>query len=137
MDGEIPMNESEILTQRMDEPVVELKKSRKPRSKRAENELVGSKLNVWNGVAHVTGGGLRKEDLMWDPKNKKPISKKKHEKGKELIEKARRAKDNPDDPLFQKMKPFWDHQFKPKGPKDIAEEKGNAEVEKLSEIIKE
>ena len=47
---------------------------------------IGSKVQVWNGKADKTIGGLKKDDLM---KNKrgKIVSKKKHEQGKIMYEK--------------------------------------------------
>lgn len=45
---------------------------------------IGSKLQVWNGIAEKTSGGLTKHDLM---KNKrgKIVSKKKSEAGKKMF----------------------------------------------------
>lgn len=89
-------------------------KKRKPRVKGESKKLVGSKLHVWEGTAQITGGKLTKDDLMWSEKLKRPISKKKHDSGKKLIERAMKAKDDPNNPLHESMKPFWDHQKKPK-----------------------
>lgn len=44
----------------------------------------GSKLQVWNGTAKHTAGGLERSDLMIN-KRGKVVSKKKHEQGKKSI----------------------------------------------------
>lgn len=63
------------------------RKNRKNRANRvnggAKVPAVGSKVQVWNGTAKHTSGGLRKGDLM---KNKgRIVSKKKHAAGKKAI----------------------------------------------------
>jgi len=91
---------------------VEMKRTRKIRSQ--PTVLIGSKLQVWEGKADITGGKLRKEDLMECPKTKKIISKKKHESGLALMERARKAKENPEDPLHSRFVSFFEHQYKKK-----------------------
>lgn len=100
----------------MDAPV-DMKKSKKTRSHSAI--LIGSKLQVWEGKADMTGGKLKKCDLMECPKSKKIISKKKHESGLALMERARKARENPEDPLHSRFVSFFEHQYKKK---DGAEE---------------
>lgn len=95
---------------------VEMKKSRKVKSN--STILIGSKLQVWEGKADITGGKLKKCDLMECPKTKKIISKKKHESGLALMERARKAKENPEDPLHARFVSFFEHQYKKKEPVD-------------------
>ena len=95
----------------MDVPI-EMKKSRK--NKKAVTVLIGSKLQVWEGKADITGGKLKKCDLMECPKTKKIISKKKHESGLALMERARKAKEDPEDPLHSRFVSFFQHQYKKK-----------------------
>jgi len=114
------------------------KKVRKPRQKREGR--IGSKDDVGEGRAERTGGGLTKEHLMYSMKDKKWISKKKHESGKKLIEDAKLAKDDPNHPLHEKMKPFWEHQFKKKEVKEGEEapkiiRKRTRKVKTAAEVI--
>jgi hypothetical protein len=80
---------------------------------------------VWDGHAEMTGGKLKKDDLMECPKTKRIISKKKHESGLALMERAKKAKEDPSDPLHEKFVSFFEHQYKKK-PKDVAESKEQA-----------
>lgn len=102
----------------MDVPV-EMKKTRRTKSQPAI--LIGSKQQVWEGKADLTGGKLKKEDLMECPKTKKIISRKKHESGLALMERAKKAKENPEDPLHQRFVSFFEHQYKKKEQKELAE----------------
>lgn len=95
----------------LDAPV-EMKKSRK--SKNGPAVLIGSKLQVWEGKADITGGKLKKCDLMECPKTKRIISKKKHESGLALMERARKAKEDPEDPMHSRFVSFFEHQYKKK-----------------------
>lgn len=95
----------------MDAPI-EMKKTRKTKSQ--PTVLIGSKLQVWEGKADITGGKLKKCDLMECPKTKKIISKKKHESGLALMERARKAKEDPEDPLHSRFVSFFEHQYKKK-----------------------
>lgn len=92
----------------------------KRRQRREKAVLVGSKEQVWNGQADCTGGKLKKEDLMECPKTKRIISKKKHQSGLALIERAKKAREDPSDPLHEKFVLFFSHQYKKK-PHDVAE----------------
>jgi hypothetical protein len=96
-------------------------KEKKKRQKREKSILIGNKQQVWDGLAEITGGKLRKEDLMECAKTKKIISKKKHLSGLALMDRAKKARENPDDPLHQKFVSFFEHQYKKK-PKDITNE---------------
>jgi hypothetical protein len=93
-------------------------KEKKKRQRNAKSALIGSKQQVWDGVAEITGGKLKKDDLMECPKTKKIISKKKHSSGLALMERAKKAKEDPSDPLHEKFVSFFEHQYKKK-PKDI------------------
>jgi hypothetical protein len=94
-------------------------KEKKKRQRQSKSALIGSKQQVWDGVAEITGGKLKKDDLMECPKTKKIISKKKHASGLALMERAKKAKEDPSDPLHDKFVSFFDHQYKKK-PKDIS-----------------
>jgi hypothetical protein len=94
-------------------------KEKKKREKRGKSVLIGNKQQVWDGVAEMTGGMLKKDDLMECPKTKKIISKKKHSSGLALMERAKKAKEDPSDPLHEKFVSFFEHQYKKK-PKDIS-----------------
>ena len=93
-------------------------KEKKKRQRQAKSVLIGSKQQVWDGLAEVTGGKLKRDDLMECPKTKKIISKKKHASGLALMERAKKAKEDPSDPLHEKFVSFFEHQYKKK-PKDI------------------
>lgn len=45
---------------------------------------VGSRRQVWNGTAHHTSGGLKKEDLMKN-KHGRIVSKTRHAKGRKAL----------------------------------------------------
>jgi hypothetical protein len=112
------------------EPVVETKKLKRVRQPAL---LIGSKQQVWEGKADITGGKLKKEDLMECPKTKKIISKKKHLSGLALMERAKKAKENPEDPLHNKFVSFFDHQYKKKEKKEgdvVAEHKEKKQRQK-------
>ena len=51
---------------------------------------VGSKVEVWNGSAKRTAGGLTKKDLMKNPKSGKVVSKKQYKRGMELYKKMKK-----------------------------------------------
>jgi outer membrane biosynthesis protein TonB len=89
-----------------------MKKSRKGKSTVAV--LIGSKQQVWEGKADITGGKLKKCDLMMCAKTKRIISKKKHDSGLALMERARKAKEDPEDPLHSRFVSFFEHQYKKK-----------------------
>jgi len=107
-------------------------KEKKKRQRQAKSSLIGSKQQVWDGLAEITGGKLRKDALMECPKTKRIISKKKHASGLALMERAKKAKDDPSDPLHEKFVSFFEHQYKKK-PKDITKTEG----ETVSEAPKE
>jgi hypothetical protein len=104
-------------------------KEKKKREKRGKSVLIGNKQQVWDGVAEMTGGMLKKDDLMECPKTKKIISKKKHSSGLALMERAKKAKEDPSDPLHEKFVSFFEHQYKKK-PKDISKPVDEAQSEK-------
>lgn len=112
----------------VDAPAVE-KKERKRRQRHGQNVLIGNKQQVWDGHAQMTGGKLKKDDLMECPKTKKIISKKKHASGLALMERAKKAKEDPEDPLHQKFVNFFEHQYKKK-PKDIVKASSEETLEK-------
>lgn len=102
----------------MDAPTTDKPQKRK---KSEKSVLIGSKQQVWEGKADITGGKLKKEDLMECPKTKKIISIKKHLSGLALMERAKKAKENPEDPLHTKFVSFFDHQYKKKERSEEAE----------------
>lgn len=57
-------------------------------------KIKGSKEEVYAGLASKTGGGLKAEDLMQNEKGK-IVSKKKHELGKQHIQRLHPAKEEP------------------------------------------
>lgn len=93
-------------------------KEKKKRQKKDKSVLIGNKQQVWDGLAEMTGGMLKKDDLMECPKTKRIISKKKHSSGLALMERAKKAKEDPSDPLHEKFVSFFNHQYKKK-PKDV------------------
>jgi hypothetical protein len=94
-------------------------KEKKKREKKGKSVLIGNKQQVWDGLAEMTGGMLKKDDLMECPKTKRIISKKKHASGLALMDRAKKAKEDPSDPLHEKFVSFFEHQYKKK-PKDIS-----------------
>jgi hypothetical protein len=104
-------------------------KEKKKRQKQVKSALIGSKQQVWDGVAEITGGKLKKIDLMECPKTKRIISKKKHASGLALMERAKKAKEDPSDPLHEKFVSFFEHQYKKKTKEAVAVE-GEKEVPK-------
>lgn len=104
-------------------------KEKKKRQKQVKSVLIGSKQQVWDGVAEITGGKLKKIDLMECPKTKRIISKKKHASGLALMERAKKAKEDPSDPLHEKFVSFFEHQYKKKT-KETAAAEGEQEVPK-------
>jgi hypothetical protein len=92
----------------------EIQVNKPKRVRKSPAVLVGSKKQVWEGKADITGGKLKKDDLMECPKTKKIISKKKHLSGLALMERARKAKEDPEDPLHEKFSAFFQHQYKKK-----------------------
>lgn len=121
----------------MDIPVEEKEKKKKLRQ--VKSSLIGSKQQVWDGLAEITGGKLKKIDLMECPKTKRIISKKKHASGLALMDRAKKAKEDPSDPLHEKFVSFFEHQYKKK-PKDVnapeVEEKAPKEKKKRGRKVK-